>query len=81
MAQSLKRPTLDFGSGHDLVVHEVKSCVGLCTESIEPAWDCLPPPLSAPPPTHALKTKTKQKTTQQQQQQQQKQGQKALLTR
>ena len=28
---------------------EIKSCVRLCTESTESAWDCLSPSLSAPP--------------------------------
>ena len=35
MAQTVERLTLDFGSGHDLVVRES----GLCTDSAEPAWD------------------------------------------
>ena len=39
MAQLVKHPTLDFGSGHDLMVHEFESHVGLCTDSLEPAWD------------------------------------------
>ena len=34
MAQSVKRPTLDFGSGHDLMVHAFEPRV-----SPEPAWD------------------------------------------
>ena len=29
--------TLDFGSGHDLTVHESESCVGLCADSAKPA--------------------------------------------
>ena len=52
MAHSVKRLTLDFGSGHDLMVHEFKSCVGLGTDSAEPAWDSLSPPLSLPPLAH-----------------------------
>ena len=44
-AQSVKCPTLDFGSGQDLTV-----CADLCTDSIEAAWDSLSPSLSAPPP-------------------------------
>ena len=43
MAQSGKRPTLDFGSGHDLTVQEIKPCVWLCTDSGEPVWDPLSP--------------------------------------
>ena len=48
MAQSVKRPTLGFGSGHDLTVHEFKSHVGLCIDSAEPVWDSvsLPRPCS-----------------------------------
>ena len=46
MAQSVKRPTLGFGSGRDLTVCEVESRIGLCTDSMEPAWDSLSPSLS-----------------------------------
>ena len=49
MAQSVKHPTLDFGSGHDLAVHGFKPHVRLCTDSTEHAWDSLPPSLSALP--------------------------------
>ena len=35
---SVKHPALDFGSGHDLVVRGFQPCVGLCTDSMEPAW-------------------------------------------
>ena len=48
MAQSVKHLTLDFGSGHDLTVREMKTHVGLCTDSTEPAWDSLFPSFSAP---------------------------------
>ena len=41
MAKSVKRPTLDFGSGHDLMVHEIEPCLGLRVDSEEPAWDFL----------------------------------------
>ena len=41
MAQSAKRPTLDFGSGHEFTVHGFEPCVGLCTDCLEPAWDSL----------------------------------------
>ena len=56
VAQPVERPTLDFGSGHDLVVHEFKPLIELSTVSAEPALDPLSPPLSAPPQlcTHAL---------------------------
>ena len=43
VAQSVECLTLDFGSGHDLTAHEFKPCVGLCTDSMEPAWDFLSP--------------------------------------
>ena len=46
MAQSLEHQTLDFGSGHDLTVPEIKPRVRFCTDSMEPAWDSL----SLPPP-------------------------------
>ena len=39
MAQSVKWLTLDFGSGHDLTVHEFESHIGLCSDSVEPASD------------------------------------------
>ena len=39
VAQSVKRPTLDFGSGHDLTVHGFGPHVGCRPASAEPAWD------------------------------------------
>ena len=48
-AQSLKRLTLDFSSGHVLAVCEFEPLVGVCTDSAEPARDSLSPSLSAPP--------------------------------
>ena len=47
-ARSVKSPTLDFGSGHDLTVREFKPHVGLGADSMEPASDSLFPSLSAP---------------------------------
>ena len=41
MVQSIKQPTLGFGSGHDLVVGEFKPHIGLCADSVESAWDSL----------------------------------------
>ena len=35
---SVKRLTLDFSSGHD-TIHEFEPCIGLCADSVEPAWD------------------------------------------
>ena len=48
MAQSVKRPTLDFSSGHDLRVCGLEPRVKLCTVSAEPAWDSLSPSLPLP---------------------------------
>ena len=49
VAQSVEPLTLDLSSGHDLTVCGIKPCVRLCTDSTEPAWDSLPPSLSALP--------------------------------
>ena len=49
VAQPVKHPTLGFGSGHDLTVHEFEPHTGLCAESTEPAWDSLSPSPSASP--------------------------------
>ena len=53
MAQSIKRPTLGFGLGHDLTVCELVSLsptrVRWQWDSLL-VWDSLPPSLSAPPP-------------------------------
>ena len=52
MAQLVKCPTLDLGSGHDLAVGGFEPHVGLCADSSEPVGDSgsvslpLPPPLS-----------------------------------
>ena len=61
MAHLVKRPTLDFSSGHDLAVHGIEPLIKLCADSVEPAWDSLCPP-STPPlctraPSLALKIK------------------------
>ena len=47
MAQSVQRLTLGFGSGHDLTVLEFQPHIGICADSLEPAWDSSS--LSAPP--------------------------------
>ena len=47
VVQSVKAPTLDFSSGLDLMVCELKPCLGLSAGSVEPAWDSLSPSLSA----------------------------------
>ena len=57
MAQSVKRPTLDLGSGHDLTVREFELHVGLCAGSAEPAWDSLS--LSLPFPTRTVSVSLK----------------------
>ena len=51
-AQSVKHPTLDFGSGHDLRVNGIDPCVRLCTDSMEPAWDSLSLLSLYPTPAH-----------------------------
>ena len=48
VAQLVKCPTLDFGSGHDLTVGEFDPHVWLFADSVELAWDCLSPSLSLP---------------------------------
>ena len=39
VAQSVKRPTLDLDSGHDLEVCGIEPCIGLSADSTELAWD------------------------------------------
>ena len=50
MAQAVKHPTLDYRSGRDVTIREFEPHIGFCSSSVEPAWDSLPPSLSAPPP-------------------------------
>ena len=54
VTQSVKHVTLDFSSGHDLTISEIKPYFGLCTNSAKPAWDSLSLSLSIslplPPP-------------------------------
>ena len=47
VAQSVKHPTLNCSSGHDLTVHEFEPRIKLCTDSAEPGWNSLS--LSVPP--------------------------------
>ena len=54
VAQSVKHPTLDSGSGHDLVVHDFQPHSELCPGSMEPAWDTLSPPSLCPSPARTL---------------------------
>ena len=41
VAPSFECLTLEFGSGHDLEVHEFEPQVGFCTGRMEPALDFL----------------------------------------
>ena len=52
VGQWVKRPTLDFGSGHDVTVGGFEPRVRPCAGGLEPAWDSvsLSLSLSAPPP-------------------------------
>ena len=50
VAQLVKCPTLGFSSGHDLSVHGLEPCIGLCADSVETAWDSLSPSLSVASP-------------------------------
>ena len=66
MAQSVKRPTLDFCSGHDLAVRGFKPHIRLHADSAEPAWDFLSSSLSTPPlfaHTRVLSLKISKKKT------------------
>ena len=51
VAQSVNYLTLDFSSGHVLMVREFRPCVRSCVDSAEPAWDSLSHSLSAPAPS------------------------------
>ena len=48
-AQSVKRLTLDFGSGHDLMVCKFEPHIRLYTDSMQSAWDSLSLSLSVSP--------------------------------
>ena len=58
MAQSVEHSTVHSGSGQDLVVRGFEPCIGLCTDSMEPAWDSFS---LCPSPAHALSHKEKKK--------------------
>ena len=66
-AQLVKGPTLDFSSGHDLMVCGIEPHVRLCTDSVEPAWDSVSSrsarPLSAVYLKINIKEKKKRKQT------------------
>ena len=42
VAQSVEHLSLDFCSGHDLMVVKIEPQAGLCAGSTGPAWDSLP---------------------------------------
>ena len=50
VAESVKHPTLDLSSGHNLMVCGFESRIGLCADSMKPTWDSLSPSLSLPLP-------------------------------
>ena len=56
MFQSVKHLTLDFSSGHDLMVHGIELRIGHYADGAEPASDFLSPSLSLPPP-HSISLK------------------------
>ena len=60
MARSVEHLTLDFSSGHGPTVQGFEPCVGLCTDSGEPAWDSLSPSLFSSP-AHSLSLSLSQK--------------------
>ena len=49
VSQSVKHPTLDFGSGYDLAVCHLELHIRFCADSAEPAWDPCSPSLSVLP--------------------------------
>ena len=60
LAQSVGRLAFDFGSAYDLTIRDIKPCIGLCADSVEPAWDS--PSLSlSPPHSHTLFLRIKKK--------------------
>ena len=59
MAQLDERPTLDFSSGCDLIVHEIEPRFELCAESVKAAWVSL----SAPPPLVCARSLSQKKET------------------
>ena len=53
MTQLVKRPTLGFSSGHNLIVDEIESPHPLQANSVGPAWDSVSPSAS-PLDVHTL---------------------------
>ena len=63
MARLVKPHSLDFSSGHILMVREFEPHVGLCADSTESAGGSVSPSLSAPPLfTHSLSQNKLKKT-------------------
>ena len=60
-AQSVKQPTLGFGSGHDLTVCEFEPCVKLCSDSMDSLGFSLPLSLSLSLPPLQLNIGEKKK--------------------
>ena len=54
VVQLVKHPALDFGSGHDLSVHEIEPHSGLCIDGAEPARGSL---FLCPSPDHTFSFK------------------------
>ena len=54
VAQSVKRLTLDFGSGHGLMLREIEPRIGFCEDSAEPDWGVSLPLSPLPPLMHSL---------------------------
>ena len=48
VVQSVKRLTLEFGLGHDLMICGIEPHIGFCADSMQPAWDPLSLSLSLP---------------------------------
>ena len=46
VAQLVEQPTLDFSSGRGLMVCGIEPCIGLHSDSVEPAQNSLSPSLS-----------------------------------
>ena len=63
VAQSVKHLILGFSSGHDLTICEFESHIGLCSDSMEPAWDSLFFSLFLHPPACVLNKQTNKQTS------------------
>ena len=57
VAQSVKHPTPDFSSCHDLTVRDFQPGIRLCADGVEPAWDSL----SVHPPPKKVKIKKRER--------------------